>query len=129
LPGYKPQVLTFGTMIGFLIAISSFVLAIFMYILTLQKKSVFGVLKAIGVPNGYIVKSVNLQILLLTVIGMIMGLTLTMATGILLASKVPFAVQPFFFIAIAVGFVLFGVIGGLASVRAVTKIDPAEAIS
>ncbi len=129
LPGYKAQVLTFGTMIGFLIAIASFVLAIFMYILTIQKKSMFGVLKAVGVPNKYIVQSVNMQIIVLTALGMIIGLAFTLLTGMLLSGKVPFAVQPVFFVSIAAGFMIFCIIGGIASVRAVTKIDPAEAIS
>lgn len=128
LPGYNAQVLTFGTMIGFLIAIASFVLAIFMYILTLQKKSMFGVLKAEGIPNSYIARSVKAQIVVLSVLGMGIGFVLTMATGLALGEKVPFMVQPFFFVAIVALFLLCAAIGGIASVWAVTKIDPVEAI-
>lgn len=128
LPGYNAQVLTFGTMIGFLIAIASFVLAIFMYILTLQKKSVFGVLKAEGVPNGYIARSVLAQTVILAGLGMLIGLGLTLLSGALLGDKVPFMVQPLFFAAIAGLFLICAIIGGIASVRAVTKIDPVEAI-
>lgn len=128
LPGYNAQVLTFSTMIGFLIAIASFVLAIFMYILTLQKKSMFGVLKAEGVPNKYISRSVKTQIVVLSVVGMAFGLALTLITGAALADKVPFLVQPFFYLAIVALFLLCAAIGGIASVWAVTKIDPVEAI-
>ena len=128
LPGYNAQVLTFSTMIGFLIVIASFVLAIFMYILTLQKKSMFGVLKAEGVPNSYIAQSVKAQIVILSVIGMAIGLVLTLITGAALADKVPFMVQPFFFVAIVALFLLCAAVGGIASVWAVTKIDPVEAI-
>ena len=128
LPGYSAQVLTFGTMIGFLIAIASFVLAIFMYILTLQKKSIFGVLKAEGLPNSYISRSVKVQIVVLSVLGMAIGFVLTMLTGFFLAGTVPFLVQPLFFIAIVALFLLCAAIGGIASVWAVTKIDPVEAI-
>lgn len=128
LPGYNAQVLTFSTMIGFLIVIASFVLAIFMYILTLQKKSMFGVLKAEGVSNGYIVRSVNIQILVLSVLGMSIGLALTLLSGFALGDKVPFMVQPLFFAAIVFSFLICAGIGGIASVRAVTKIDPVEAI-
>ena len=128
LPGYSAQVLTFGTMIGFLIAIASFVLAIFMYILTLQKKSMFGVLKAEGIPNAYISRSVKVQIVVLSVLGMTIGFIATMATGLALAGVVPFLVQPLFFVAIVALFLLCAAIGGIASVWAVTKIDPVEAI-
>lgn len=128
LPGYYAQVLTFGTMIGFLILISSFVLAIFMYILTLQKKSIFGVLKAEGIPSSYIARSVLVQAVLLTGFGMTLGLGLTLASGIAAGEVIPFMVQPLFFAAIAGLFLLCAVIGGVASVKAVTKIDPVEAI-
>ena len=43
LPGYKAQNLTFSFMIGFLIVIAAIVIGIFIYILTLQKKAIFGV--------------------------------------------------------------------------------------
>ncbi len=128
LPGYSAQVLTFATMIGFLIAIASFVLAIFMYILTIQKKSIFGVLKAEGLPNSYISRSVKAQIVILSLLGMSIGLVFTLVTGFFLKGIVPFAVQPLFFVAIIVLFLLFAAIGGIASVWAVTKIDPVEAI-
>lgn len=128
LPGYSAQVATFGTMIGFLIFIASFMLAIFIYILTIQKKSLFGILKAEGVPNRYISRSVKAQIVILVVLGMAVGVTLTLLTGWGLAGKVPFLVQPLFFLAITTLFLLCAAIGGIASVRVVTKIDPVEAI-
>ena len=128
LPGYSAQVLTFSLMIGFLIAIASLVLAIFMYVLTLQKKSIFGVLKAEGVPTGYISLSVMLQILILSLVGLTAGLFLTILSSILLGTKVPFSVNPLFFVAIFGLFLVFAAVGGIASVRSVSKIDPIEAI-
>lgn len=128
LPGYQAQVLTFGLMIGFLIGIAAFVLAIFIYILTLQKKNIFGVLKAEGVPTGYIGRSVMVQVLLLLLFGLAIGLALALLTGFFLAGKVPFAVNLSFFLGIIMLFVVCAALGGLASVRSVAKIDPVEAI-
>lgn len=128
LPGYQAQVLTFGLMIGFLIFIASFVLGIFIYILTLQKKSIFGVLKAQGIPSSMIGISVIYQTLILAGIGLSIGLILTLLSGWGLSGKVPFVVQPMFFIVISLLFVFFSNLGALFSVRAVTKIDPIEAI-
>lgn len=76
----------------------SFVLAISIYILTIQKKSIFGVLKAEGVPNRYISRSVKTQIVILVSSGMALGLAFTLLTGLGLAGKVPFMVQPLFFL-------------------------------
>jgi putative ABC transport system permease protein len=128
LPGYQAQVLTFSLMIGFLIGIAAFVLAIFIYILTLQKKNIFGVLKAEGVPTSYIGWSVMVQVLLLLFFGLAIGLALALLTGFFLAGKVPFAVNVSFFLGIIVLFVVCTILGGLASVRSVAKIDPVEAI-
>lgn len=128
LPGYNAQVLTFSLMIGFLIAIAAFVLAIFMYILTLQKKSIFGVLKAEGLPNGYIARSVVLQSLILAILGLAIGLFLALLTGYALSDKVPFMVNIWFYGGVAGLFITCTVIGSLASALSVTKIDPAEAI-
>ena len=128
LPGYSAQVATFSLMVGFLIFIASFVLAIFIYILTIQKKSIFGVLKAEGVPNAYISRSVKTQIVILVCSGMALGLGFTLLTGFGLSGKVPFMVQPAFFVGITALFLFFSAVGGIASVRVVTKIDPVEAI-
>ncbi len=128
LPGYQAQVLTFSVMIGFLIGIAAFVLAIFIYILTMQKKSIFGVLKAEGIPSSYIAGSVMVQVVLLSVFGLAVGAALAIVTGLLLGAAVPFAINPLFFSGIAGLFLFCAIIGGIASVRSVTKIDPVEAI-
>lgn len=128
LPGYQAQVLTFSLMIGFLIGIAAFVLAIFIYILTMQKKNIFGVLKAEGVPSSYIGWSVMMQVALLSIVGLLIGMALAVLTGTLFSGKVPFAINPLFYIGISAIFVVCAIIGGIASVRSVTKIDPVEAI-
>ncbi|MGH2257579.1 ABC transporter permease, partial [Enterococcus faecalis] len=48
LPGYKPQNVTLNVMISFLFVISATVIGIFLYVMTLQKTSLFGILNAQG---------------------------------------------------------------------------------
>lgn len=128
LPGYTAQVLTFSIMIIFLIIIVAFVLGIFIYVLTIQKTSMFGVMKAQGISNFYISLSVILQTLLLVTIGILVGLILTLITGIFLADIVPFATNIIFYVIITLAFFLFALFGALFSVKAVLKIDPLKAI-
>jgi len=128
LPGYGAQVLTFSIMIGFLILIVAFVLGIFIYVLTIQKTPMFGVMKAQGISNGYIGGSVVMQTLIITAFGILIGLVLTIVSGIFLGGVVPFSVNPVFFVGITLAFFLFSVTGGLFSVRAILKIDPRTAI-
>lgn len=128
LPGYTAQVLTFSTMIVFLIIIVAFVLGIFIYVLTLQKTSMFGVMKAQGISNGYIAGSVIIQTFILVLIGILIGLFLTIMTGIFLGDVIPFAVNLLFYLIITLAFFLFALFGAMFSVRAVLKIDPLRAI-
>ena len=59
LPGYSAQVLTFGFMIGFLIVIAAIVIGIFIYVLTMQKAEIFGVMKAQGISSPLYFKFCN----------------------------------------------------------------------
>lgn len=128
LPGYNAQVLTFSVMIIFLIIIVSIVLGIFIYVLTIQKTSMFGVMKAQGISNFYISSSVIFQTLTLVALGISFGLALTLISGFFLQSILPFAINISFYIVISLAFFLFSTFGALFSVSAVLKIDPLTAI-
>ncbi|OKL50984.1 ABC transporter permease [Buchananella hordeovulneris] len=128
LPGYNAQVLTFSLMIGSLIGIATLVLAIFIYVLTLQKRSLFGIMKAQGIRTSYIVVSGAVQTFFLTMVGVGIGLALAFGTSVALAGKVPFAVSPVLFAGVIGAFLLGTVIGGLVPIRTISRIDPIEAI-
>ncbi|UJF16083.1 ABC transporter permease [Jeotgalibaca sp. MA1X17-3] len=128
IPGYNAQVLTFGLMIGFLVVIAAIVIGIFIYVLTLQKTSLFGVMKAQGISSGYISRSVLAQTFLLAVIGVGIGLVLTILTSLVLPPAVPYSTNIMFIAAITFLLIVFAVLGALFSVRTVVKIDPLEAI-
>ena len=128
LPGYTAQVLTFTIMIVFLIIIVAFVLGIFVYVLTIQKTSMFGVMKAQGISNFYIASSVLLQTVVLVAIGIAVGLILTEISIFFLKDIVPLATNLLFYVVITASFFIFALFGGLFSVNAVLKIDPLRAI-
>ncbi|MCT1796524.1 ABC transporter permease [Helcococcus kunzii] len=128
LPGYIAQVLTFGLMIGFLILISTIVLGVFMYIITIQKKQTFGIMKVQGISNKYIANSVITQTFLVSLIGVLMGLGLTLISELLLPQTVPFKSNYIFYLIIAVLIVVISMLGAIFSVRGVTKVDPLEVL-
>ena len=129
LPGYSAQVLTFSLMIGALIIIASTVLGIFIYVLTLQKRPVLGILKARGVPTSYLIRSGCAQTLVLSVAGIGIGLLLTIVTSLVLPRAVPFRISALLDLLIVTAFIVVSVIGGFISVRVISRIDPVEAIS
>lgn len=128
LPGYSAQNATFILMIGFLIIIAAIVIGIFIYVLTLQKESIFGILKAQGISNGYLVKSVVGQTLILALVGVLLAVSATYASSLALPASVPFVLNTKLVGLTAGLIVLFAVVGGLLSAGTIVKIDPLEAI-
>lgn len=128
LPGYNAQVLTFGFMIGFLIVIAAIVIGIFIYVLTMQKSEIFGVMKAQGISSRYIAFSVIAQTFLLATSGVLIGGLATIGTALVLPAAVPFQINILFFASISVMMILIAMLGAFFSVRTIVKIDPLKAI-
>ncbi|MCE3181997.1 ABC transporter permease [Enterococcus faecium] len=128
LPGYNAQVLTFGFMIGFLIVIAAIVIGIFIYVLTMQKINIFGVMKAQGITGGFIARSVVAQTFILSFVGILLGLLGTVGTSLVLPGAVPFQSNWLFFGVISLLMLVVAVLGALFSVRTIVKIDPLKAI-
>ncbi|EPI10564.1 efflux ABC transporter, permease protein [Enterococcus faecium SD3B-2] len=128
LPGYNAQVLTFGFMIGFLIVIAAIVIGIFIYVLTMQKINIFGVMKAQGITGRFIARSVVAQTFILSFVGILLGLLGTVGTSLVLPDAVPFQSNWLFFGVISLLMLVVAVLGALFSVRTIVKIDPLKAI-
>ena len=128
LPGYNAQVLTFGFMIGFLIVIAAIVIGIFIYVLTMQKINIFGVMKAQGITGGFIARSVVAQTFILSFVGILLGLLGTVGISLVLPDAVPFQSNWLFFGVISLLMLVVAVLGALFSVRTIVKIDPLKAI-
>lgn len=129
LPGYSAQLLTFIFMIGFLILIAAVVIGIFIYVLTIQKIDVFGVMKAQGISTGTIGRSVVVQTFILTLIGLVLGVAVTILSIYFLPAQVPTQINWPFFIAVGGLILLCSLIGALFSVKTIVNVDPARAIA
>ncbi|EHI69921.1 efflux ABC transporter, permease protein [Streptococcus ictaluri 707-05] len=128
LPGYNAQVLTFAFMIGFLVLISAIIIGIFMYVLTIQKAPIFGIMKAQGIANKTIANAVLAQTFILTTVGSALGLLGTWLTSLVLPVAVPFQSNWYLYSIILVSMITFALLGTLFSVLAIVKIDPLKAI-
>lgn len=129
LPGYSAQNMTFAFMIGFLIVIAAIVIGIFIYILTMQKQAIFGVMKAQGISNFFIARSVFVQTAILAFVGIVLGLALTYMSSLVLPAAVPFAIFWGLYLAVSVGMWVIAILSAVFSVSTVVKIDPLQAIS
>ncbi|MDP4449353.1 ABC transporter permease [Staphylococcus hyicus] len=129
LPGYQAQNMTLNFMIVFLFAISATVVGIFLYVMTLQKTHLFGVLKAQGFTNGYLAKMVIAQTFILASIGALIGLGLTMLTGVFLPTAVPVKFDAITLAVFAIVLIGVSLLGSIFSVLSIRKIDPLKAIA
>lgn len=128
LPGYTEQNLTLSFMIYFLFVISSVIVAIFLYVLTVQKISLFGVMKAQGISNGYLSRSVIAQTFILAAIGVVVGFALTLLTGAFLPAAVPVSFDIPTMLIYGLVLIVVAILGAVFSVLTIVKIDPLKAI-
>lgn len=128
LPGYSAQNMTFEMMIGFLFVISLIVIAVFLYILTMQKMQNFAVMRAQGIPSKTLVGATIAQSVILVTIGALLGVLVMAIFAVALGSKVPINFTPQIMIFGTIGMILMGVFGSIIPVRKILKVDPAQAI-
>lgn len=128
LPGYAAQNLTLNSMIYFLFVIVTAIIGIFMYVMTLQKTSIFGVMKAQGVSNGFIINSIVKQSFIIGLFGIFLGFSLAYGTSFILPVAMPFAVALNLWGIYSLVLLIVTIIGSLFSIRTVTKVDPMKAI-
>ncbi|RVU70443.1 MULTISPECIES: FtsX-like permease family protein [Lactobacillus] len=128
LPGYTAQNATFGLMIGFLFVISLIIIAVFLYILTMQKMHNFAVMRAQGIPSKTLVGATVSQSIILVVIGVVIALAAMWLTEFAIPASVPMNFTPAIMVIGSVGMLVMGIIGSLIPIRSILKVDPAKAI-
>lgn len=127
-PGYKAESGTINLMLWLLIFISAFVIAVFFYVLTTQKVHQFGVMKAIGASNAFVIKSVVSQVFLLSTVSILIGAGLTYLMTLILPEGMPFHLLPEMVIVYSLVLLATSLIGSLFSIRSIVKIDPITAL-
>ena len=129
LPGYSAQNLTFALMIGFLMIISLVIIAVFLYIITIQKLPNYAVLRAQGIPAKTLVKATIFQALILALIGILLGALLTWLSALFIPKTAPILFEPTILGLVGLGLMLAAILGGLLPVRTILKVDPVTVIN
>lgn len=124
LPGYSAEKITINMIIWMLVIITGAILAVFFYIITIQKRKQYGVMKAIGMKNSEIAIVIVEQIAILSFIGTACGVLLAYGLSLVLPAAMPFYFNISDAVIIAVSFILISILGSLLSVIKVAKVDP-----
>lgn len=128
LPGYKEEMGTITMMLVFLFAIAAFVLAVFFYVITLQKSNQFGILKALGASTAFLARDLVGQVLLLTALGVASGVLLTYSVAAIIPGSVPFALSGQLVALYSAVLLAVALAGTLLSLRRIAAIDALTAI-
>lgn len=128
LPGYSAENTTFGFMIGFLMIISLIIIAVFLYILTMQALPIYAVLRAQGIPARTLVSTITSQSLILMVAGLVIGAALTAATASVIPIGVPMAFNLPVLTWISIGLLIMGFIGSAIPAQKIATVDPVKVI-
>ncbi|WLV24869.1 ABC transporter permease [Aciduricibacillus chroicocephali] len=128
IPSYSEEQASLQMMIVFLLIIAAFVLAVFFYVMTLQKRGQFGILKALGAKTGYLVRSLLSQVATISIVCIAVGAGLTYLIGKFLPDGMPFVIEPGMMAQSAALILVMALAGSLVSMFQVARIDPLEAI-
>ncbi|MGB3735739.1 MAG: ABC transporter permease [Ilumatobacter sp.] len=129
IPGVEEQQGTFNQIIGVTIAVALVVIGLFFALLTVERLSLYGVLKALGAKSLTIFGGLMVQAVVVTLIAStVAGLLVVLLDLVIPPGSIPIAVSAGSILSSTALLLLAAAIGCSFSLRRVLKVDPASAI-
>lgn len=128
IPSYSAEHITITMVVWLLVIISSVIIGVFYYIMTIQKEKQFAVMKSIGVNMGQITGIIVSQVCLVACLGAVIANILNYSMACALPEKMPYYMRPFDVLGVSTAFVAISVLSSLLSVIRVSKVDPMTVI-
>lgn len=120
---------TLQQIISMTLVIAVAIVALFFVLLTTERLSLYGVLKAIGARSRTLLAGVIAQAVVLATIALAAALVMVIAVDLALPpGGIPFAITPADAVTAIVSMYLASIVGAAFSLRRVVRIDPAAAI-
>ncbi|MFN2138898.1 MAG: ABC transporter permease [Candidatus Promineifilaceae bacterium] len=127
-PGYSEQQSTLNTQRAFTLLIGILVVGGFFQIQTLQKVGQVGMLKALGAPNFLVAVSATIQIVTTNVIGVLLGVLATFGLAAAMPAGIPIIFNGTEVAIALLTLLIIGPLGGLVSIRYLTRVEPLAAL-
>lgn len=128
LPGYREEQGSLIMIQVFLIVVAAFVLAVFFYVLTLQKTPQFGLLKAIGASTRTLAGSLVAQMMIMSVLAVTAAALVTLGAATLLPAGLPFTLTVPTVLGASALLIAVAALSSLLSLGSIARVDPLIAI-
>jgi len=127
-PGVEAVNQSFQIILALAFGVITLVVAFFFLILTVQKAKALTLLRAIGAPSGYLIRNLVAQIVLVMVTGIAVGIGLVLAVRPLsTGGPIELDLDPGTVAPTVAALTALALIGGIAAIRRVLRIDPIRA--
>lgn len=127
-PGVQSVNQSFQIILALAFAVVTLVVAFFFLILTVQKAKPLTLLRAIGAPSAYLVRNLVLQIVAVMAVGIVVGVALVLAVRPLsTGGAIEVELEPGTVVPTLVILTVLALVGGIAAIRRVLRIDPIRA--
>jgi len=127
-PGYTEQQSTLNAQNAFALLIGVLVIGGFFQIQTLQKVPQIGMLKAIGTPNAIVAMAAIIQIVVVTLLGVVIGGLATLGLASVFPPNIPIVFEPRSGAMAVASILVMGPVGGLVSIRYSLRVEPLIAL-
>lgn len=128
IPSYRASHLTITVVEWVLVVITAAIIGVFYYVLTIQKRKQFGVMKAIGTGMGRLSAIVAGQVGIISVCGAVIANILTWGISSALPDAIPFFLKISSVCLVTAAFILISLASSLLSILIISRIDPMKAI-
>jgi putative ABC transport system permease protein len=129
LPGVSAVSQSFALILLLAFVVVTLVVGFFFLIITVQKLPALGLLKAIGFDTATLVRSVAVQVLLVTVAGVAIGAGLLGLASLGSSESFPISADPALIGATGATVLVLAFLASIASLRRVARVDPAATVS
>ena len=128
IPGYSAEQSTLNMLLWVLVLASTAILGVFFYIIALQKRHEFSVMKAIGMSMAEI-SCFQLAQILLALMGILVGDGLAYTLSLVLPVSMPFILNVENIALVSLAFLVIALLSSGLSILKVAKIDAVEVIN
>ena len=128
IPSYEAEQMPLNLMVFFLFLISAIVITVFFYIITIQKTTEYGILKAIGTSHKKLIFKLIQEVFIIVIFSVSLAIILITAISNFMPPGMPFYLNNNLIMILAGLFLFVSFIGVMLSIVKVLKIDPIEAI-